>query len=270
MNKAGGVSMGRKVAAPTVSAPRTVTRAQGDKGALGKLSDSVGMPTGGGIFGFTPFAEQWVGRWAMLGFSASCVGEFTTGKGALGQVGLETPSTEILLVLTALLIGGSVIGSATTGKKVLDKDMSDSEVSRYKNFLGLGSPEEEKRTMQDKVPVTMEGTSMKATGTADASSSAPKDASYASMEATTTEEADAVTSAPSVTPTESWGEKKDMYPGETNDMAFARTVEITNGRWAMMGFFASIMVEAATGSGIFGQLIIYLKASGVLGAKSGF
>eukprot|EP00798_Chlamydomonas_sp_ICE-L_P022795 gene22795-29963_t len=64
--------------------------------------------------------------------------------------------------------------------------------------------------------------------------------------------------------------QRDMYPGEANDTAFARDVEITNGRWAMLGFLASIVVEAATGKGILGQVIIYLKLSGALGDKSGF
>lgn len=38
-----------------------------------QFSDAIGMPTSDGYFGFTPFAEQWVGRWAMLGFVSSIV-----------------------------------------------------------------------------------------------------------------------------------------------------------------------------------------------------
>lgn len=45
---------------------------------------------------------------------------------------------------------------------------------------------------------------------------------------------------------------------------------MTNGRWAMLGFLASIVVEAATGNGILGQIIFYLKAANVLGPDSGF
>jgi Chlorophyll A-B binding protein len=51
---------------------------------------------------------------------------------------------------------------------------------------------------------------------------------------------------------------------------YARQVELTNGRWAMLGFLAAIVVEAATGQGIFGQLIMWLKWVGLLGEASGF
>lgn len=51
---------------------------------------------------------------------------------------------------------------------------------------------------------------------------------------------------------------------------YARQVEITNGRWAMLGFLAAIAVEAGTGRGILSQLILYAKLSGLLGQQSGF
>ena len=38
----------------------------------------------------------------------------------------------------------------------------------------------------------------------------------------------------------------------------------------MLGFAAAILVEAATGQGIIGQLIQYGKLSGLLGDMSGF
>jgi hypothetical protein len=41
-------------------------------------------------------------------------------------------------------------------------------------------------------------------------------------------------------------------------------------RYAMLGFAAAILVEAATGNGIIGQVITYLKWSGALGERSGF
>jgi hypothetical protein len=37
----------------------------------------------------------------------------------------------------------------------------------------------------------------------------------------------------------------------------------------MLGFLAAIAVEAATGQGILGQLVLYGKWSGLLGAESG-
>ena len=60
-----------------------------------------------------------------------------------------------------------------------------------------------------------------------------------------------------------------MYFGASGELEFARNIEMTNGRWAMMGFLAAVMVEAATGEGILGQLISYCKWSGLLGERSG-
>ena len=38
----------------------------------------------------------------------------------------------------------------------------------------------------------------------------------------------------------------------------------------MLGFASAILIEAATGAGIVGQLEGYAKAAGLLGAQSGF
>ena len=38
----------------------------------------------------------------------------------------------------------------------------------------------------------------------------------------------------------------------------------------MIGFLSCIIVEAATGRGIIGQVFLYLKWSGLLGEASGF
>ena len=46
-------------------------------------------------------------------------------------------------------------------------------------------------------------------------------------------------------------------------------IEIENGRWAMLGFSAAILIEAATGGGIFQQLLWYAKFVGLLGENSG-
>ena len=63
---------------------------------------------------------------------------------------------------------------------------------------------------------------------------------------------------------------EEMYFGATGELAFARGIEITNGRWAMMGFLIAILVEASTGQGILGQLILWAKWTGLLGDQSGF
>eukprot|EP00898_Chlorokybus_atmophyticus_P001125 jgi/Chlat1/2012/Chrsp158S02304 len=51
---------------------------------------------------------------------------------------------------------------------------------------------------------------------------------------------------------------------------YAKQIELTNGRWAMLGFLGAIIAEAATGNGIIGQVISYLKFVNVLGPQSGF
>lgn len=57
---------------------------------------------------------------------------------------------------------------------------------------------------------------------------------------------------------------------ENAEVAYAKQVELNNGRWAMIGFLSAVLVEAATGKGIILQIIMYLKLVGLLGAESGF
>lgn len=54
------------------------------------------------------------------------------------------------------------------------------------------------------------------------------------------------------------------------EMAYARNIELQNGRAAMLGFLAAVLVEAGTGKGILMQIIMWLKIVGLLGAASGF
>ena len=54
------------------------------------------------------------------------------------------------------------------------------------------------------------------------------------------------------------------------DLCYHCTSQLQNGRWAMIGFLACIIVEAATGRGIIGQVFLYLRAVGLLGEASGF
>eukprot|EP00967_Tisochrysis_lutea_P048139 scaffold58792_cov16-Tisochrysis_lutea.AAC.1 len=52
------------------------------------------------------------------------------------------------------------------------------------------------------------------------------------------------------------------------EMRYAQNIELENGRWAMIGFLVAVLVEAATGQGIIGQLFGYAKWSGLLGKDS--
>ena len=64
-----------------------------------------------------------------------------------------------------------------------------------------------------------------------------------------------------------WGSAAEMAALEE---AYARDVELRNGRWAMVGFALAVWLESFTGLGVVGQLELYGKLSGVLGAESGF
>ncbi len=84
------------------------------------------MPTTDGFFGFTPFAEMWVGRWAQLGFVSSIVVEFISGKGTLQQIGLPSPSVPMLVTLLVVFGGASVAGTVRTVQRATAKQMSRS------------------------------------------------------------------------------------------------------------------------------------------------
>jgi hypothetical protein len=63
--------------------------------------------------------------------------------------------------------------------------------------------------------------------------------------------------------------EQDMFSANA-EMRYARDIELQNGRAAMLGFLAAVVVEAATGKGILMQLIMWFKLMGLLGAQSGF
>lgn len=76
-------------------------------------------------FGFTKANELFVGRMAQLGFAASLLGEAITGKGILGQIGLETgiplnESEPLLLFFIAFTVFAAI--NPGTGKFVTDEE----------------------------------------------------------------------------------------------------------------------------------------------------
>ena len=73
----------------------------------------------------------------MAGFVTAFVEEWWTGKGALGQIGFDTPSVGS----EALVLGvGAAITLAATFKTLLramSREMSAAELSRFQAFFGL-------------------------------------------------------------------------------------------------------------------------------------
>ncbi|MEW5316365.1 MAG: hypothetical protein WDW38_007743 [Sanguina aurantia] len=246
-----------------------------EKSALAKFSDSIGMPTDEGVaFAFKPFNEVFVGRAAMMGFVSSIVTEFVTGRGTLGQLGIDTPDQNVLIALCVIFGGATTWGAGTTLAALAKKTMSKKEIDRYKSFLNLNK-EGEEDWMNESLAMKAKGDSLTAANATSAQKLAkalkPKAPETAmAADATAVEGEAASESAPAPVPTLQARKDMEELMFFNDEMKYARNVEIQNGRAAMMGFLAAILVEAATGNGIIGQCIGYVKASGLLGAKSGF
>eukprot|EP00955_Chlamydomonas_euryale_P046547 353445-Chlamydomonas_euryale.AAC.30 len=226
---------------------------------------------------------MWVGRWSMLGFVSSIVVEFVTGRGTLQQVGLPSPSAPMLIGILAIAGGATIAGTVNTALRASGKKMSKSEVSRYKEFLGLNKEDDWKfaaMAMKQQGDFTTPGNDMKAVAESKAAGApvdsflSTKEVSEGSAAAAEMKAEEATPSTPTATADRSQQTLRQaedtMYFGESGELAYARSIELANGRWAMVGFFAAIVVEAATGQGILGQLILLAKWSGLLGEKSGF
>lgn len=83
----------------------------------------------------------------MLGFAASLVGEILTGKGAAGQLGLETGVTNLSEIdgLIALLAVFNLIAAVfpASGKFVPEEDFSDRSAGSLQNpNVSLANPKE--------------------------------------------------------------------------------------------------------------------------------
>jgi len=91
--------------------------------SLGDLSSNISEGVRFG--GFTPANERFVARMSMLGMAAAVVGEVVTGKGALGQLGLETgiPLIELEDALAAQI--GVFFLLAAAGFQTQGKFISD-------------------------------------------------------------------------------------------------------------------------------------------------
>ncbi|KAG2425563.1 hypothetical protein HXX76_013607 [Chlamydomonas incerta] len=240
------------------------------------------MDSSDGVFGFTPFAETWVGRWSMMGFVSSIVVEFATGKGTLAQVGLDAPSMPLLAVMCVVFGGATAAGTALTIQQLVSRKMSRSQAERYRSFLGLTKKDDwmsdnAARNMKGKPDFASPGLDMAAIDATRAAgmpadrflnvngTEAAAETAASEMKSST---ATAVAEPPAAPAPKREPTMQDLYG--VDDVTYAREVEMTNGRAAMLGFLAAILVEAGTGEGIIRQIITYLKWSGLLGPMSGF
>lgn len=232
-------------------AVRAETQTKEDAAAIKEFSEKIGLPTEEGIFGFKPFAEVWVGRLAMGGFISSIVVEFTTGKGTLQQIGLVTPSLPLFATILALAGGATTFASFQTISRATNKQMTATELVRYRQFLGIQNEDKniadarKQGSPADKV-LGPNSDEEKEEAAAQVSGQSDEQKLYTSQDIIT---------------------QKQF---ENEGLAYARDVEVNNGRWAMIGFLSALLVEAGTGKGILGQVISYLKFVGLLGPASGF
>jgi hypothetical protein len=95
-----------------------------------QFADSIGLPTDEGLFGFRPFAEQWCGRLAMMGFVVSIVEEAMTGRGTLAQIGFETPSPVTLALVCGVFGTATLVGTADTVRKLVTRSMTPRDIAR--------------------------------------------------------------------------------------------------------------------------------------------
>jgi hypothetical protein len=202
----------------------------------------------------------------VLGFATGSTVELVTGKPTLQQLGLDTPNPEVLTVLAVLMGAATAFGTARTLFRLTSGSMTMADFKRYATFFGLDAEniavaEAKKRKQQgdftaaDSLAAIEE---TKATGL-------PADALLmASQTADVAAEASAAEAAPVAAP------RAPRMTAEEIEIAYSKEVELTNGRYAMLGFAVLILGEAATGNGLVGQLESYGKMLGMLGPNSGF
>ncbi|XP_024389387.1 uncharacterized protein [Physcomitrium patens] len=110
------VGVAGRVESPRQSNLVSVRASEGPN-SEGKGDDMSGYGLGGkgSFFGFGRFQELQVGRLAMVGFAAAVVMEVITGKGVLGQLGINPLAVQgpflagFLFLLIGGLLGGYVV-----------------------------------------------------------------------------------------------------------------------------------------------------------------
>ena len=215
-----------------------------------------------------------------MGFLTSIVEEAITGQGTLAQIGLE-PSPALMGAMLALFGGATLASSAVTLRQAQDGTLPPQQMERFRSLLGLtdedatiANSEAALKGSSDPLRVAM-STDDDAIAEARAEGTAADEfLTFNQTDANrTAEELKSTSSAQG--PTVSLAAKQDIveqseFTSASAEMEYAKSVEMRNGRWAMLGFLAAVLVEAGTGHGIIMQLIDGAKLVGLLGAESGF
>lgn len=258
----------------------------------------MGYDLSEGLFGFTPFSELWVGRLAMAGFAVGLGTEFATGEGILMQLWLMqdgAPNFPLLSVLAILMGGGTLAATANTLVAAQSRSMSAGQVKRYANAFVINDkavreaalemkkegdftspdnyadiaaartqmPVDSVLGMDDAAVAGRAADDMKTSGEGFLSDLSVSDIDEAARELKAVENVDGYASS-------AWPRVLGDGLQQDAQLTYMKEVEMRNGRWAMLGFAAAVLGEAATGYGILPQLIFYFKTSGLLGAESGF
>lgn len=250
--KASQVCRGGSNARQVALSVRATQEAPGAPPALVKAVEGFGCDTSEGIFGFIPFCELFVGRVAMIGFGAGMTTELVTGKGFLMQIGLCSGSPNILLfaALTLLMGGATAAAAKQTISEIQSADMSVVQYKRWAEFRSqlpgadLSQLRADMKEYEEKVSLKQSEQAMpeEEGEQSDGESDSPE------MEV-----------APNTAPTSFGG------LSEAAELEYAKGVELTNGRWAMVGFATAILIESYSGAGVVAQLLGYMQASGILG-----
>jgi hypothetical protein len=207
----------------------------------------------------------------MMGFATGVTVELVTGKPILQQLGASTPDSGLFTGLALAIGGATLVGTARTLFRLTSGDMTLGELRRYSTFFGLdaetvaAAEAKQRKRAGDFTSATDLSAidAARAAGTAADAALMTADATPMAAPSALAAAADAAPAA--AAPAMSTAERADAFERE-----YARSVELTNGRWGMVGFASAILIEAATGAGVVGQLEGYAKAAGLLGAQSGF
>lgn len=140
-----------------------------------------------------------------------------------------------------------------------------SQIKAYRNFFGLDDAAEKNRTPADEVL-----SATKQSDIDEARSSMPADKVLSMQDEQSEDEESQAEEPDEQRDQESMVTSNGRYEVQQWEIDYAESVELTNGRWAQLGFLTLITVEAFTGNGLVGQMIAYGKLTGILGAESGF